>query len=157
MPRKGWSTMEVPSGWLQVIRGPRPRSVQWPRASAPPRQSNESQPRPQPKQSPVEKTFALKRAKELKVQLVDVQIKECEGFLSRARAHLTELDAKRSTVSANIRDTEQRLEALKQRQQFAPPPDSCEPRSSASAGGTKISSRCAWRSCRSGSQGDRSI
>ena len=48
--------MEVPSGWLQVIRGPRPRSVQWPRASAP-RRSPESQPRPQPpKQSPVVKT-----------------------------------------------------------------------------------------------------
>ena len=24
--------MEVPSGWLQVIRGPRPRSQQWPSA-----------------------------------------------------------------------------------------------------------------------------
>ena len=24
--RKGWSHMEVPSGWSQVIRGPRPRS-----------------------------------------------------------------------------------------------------------------------------------
>ena len=34
MPRKGWSTMDVPSGKLQVIRGPRPRSVQWFRASA---------------------------------------------------------------------------------------------------------------------------
>ena len=31
---------------------------------------------------------ALKRAKEVKVQTVDVQIKECEGFLSRARAHM---------------------------------------------------------------------
>ena len=41
---------------------------------------------------------ALKRAKEVKVQPVDI---ECEGFLSRARAHLTELDAKRTTVSTN--------------------------------------------------------
>ena len=32
MGRKGWSQMEVPSGWLQVIRGPRPRSQQWPSA-----------------------------------------------------------------------------------------------------------------------------
>ena len=30
MPRKGWSSMQVPDGWLQVIRGPRPKSVQWP-------------------------------------------------------------------------------------------------------------------------------
>ena len=156
--------MDVPSGWLQVIRGPRPRSVQWPRASAPSRQSPGNQPRPQPNQSPVAKTSgtrpfgdpqlrvtaaqervakleavlaalhgvdgpeveslraALKRAKEVKVQPVDVQIKECEGFVSRARAHLTELDAKRTTVSTNIRDAEQRLEALKQMQQFSPPP-----------------------------------
>ena len=33
MPRKGWSTLEVPAGWLQVIRGPRPPAVQWPKAS----------------------------------------------------------------------------------------------------------------------------
>ena len=26
MPRKGWSTMEVPDGWLKIIRGPRPQS-----------------------------------------------------------------------------------------------------------------------------------
>ena len=32
MPRKGWSTLEVPDGWLQVIRGPRPPAVQWPKA-----------------------------------------------------------------------------------------------------------------------------
>ena len=34
MPRKGWSQLDVPSGWVQIIRGPRPRSVQWPRAPA---------------------------------------------------------------------------------------------------------------------------
>ena len=31
MPRKG-STLEVPDGWLQVIRGPRPPAVRWPKA-----------------------------------------------------------------------------------------------------------------------------
>ena len=30
MLRKGWSSVQVPDGWLQVIRGPRPKSVQWP-------------------------------------------------------------------------------------------------------------------------------
>ena len=30
MPRRGWSQLEVPSGWIQVLRGPRPKSVQWP-------------------------------------------------------------------------------------------------------------------------------
>ena len=32
MPRKGWMQVEVPSGWTQLIRGPRPKSVQWPKA-----------------------------------------------------------------------------------------------------------------------------
>ena len=30
MPRKGWSSLESPTGWYQVIRGPRPKAVQWP-------------------------------------------------------------------------------------------------------------------------------
>ena len=33
MVRKGWTQVEVPNGWVQLIRGPRQRSVQWPRAS----------------------------------------------------------------------------------------------------------------------------
>ena len=37
MPRKGWNQLDVPSGWVRIIRGPRPRSVQWPRADAPQR------------------------------------------------------------------------------------------------------------------------
>ena len=30
---QGWSQVEVPNGWVQLIRGPRPKSVQWPRAT----------------------------------------------------------------------------------------------------------------------------
>ena len=30
MPRKGWTVMEVPNGWYEVLRGPRPPSVRWP-------------------------------------------------------------------------------------------------------------------------------
>ena len=33
MPRNGWSSVPVPDGWLQVIRGPRPKSEQWPQQS----------------------------------------------------------------------------------------------------------------------------
>ena len=29
---KGWQSMDVPSGWIQVLRRPRPKSVQWPLA-----------------------------------------------------------------------------------------------------------------------------
>ena len=32
MPRRGWSASETPAGWYQVIRGPRPKSEEWPRA-----------------------------------------------------------------------------------------------------------------------------
>ena len=30
--QRGWTQVEVPDGWLQVIRGKRPPSMQWPRA-----------------------------------------------------------------------------------------------------------------------------
>ena len=33
MVRKGWTKMDVPDGWVQIIRGPRPPAAQWPRAS----------------------------------------------------------------------------------------------------------------------------
>ena len=33
MGRRGWSSFPVPKGWVQLVRGPRPKSVQWPRAS----------------------------------------------------------------------------------------------------------------------------
>ena len=31
MHRKRWNTVEVPDGWLHVIRGLRPSSTKWPR------------------------------------------------------------------------------------------------------------------------------
>ena len=31
MPRRGWSAVPTPAGWFEVIRGPRPLSVQWPK------------------------------------------------------------------------------------------------------------------------------
>ena len=38
MPRRGWSTLEVPDGWLQLIIGPRPKSERWPLRSPQTRQ-----------------------------------------------------------------------------------------------------------------------
>ena len=32
MPRRGWQSLDVPSGWVQVLRGPRPPSAKWPPA-----------------------------------------------------------------------------------------------------------------------------
>ena len=31
MPRKGWTSFPTPHGWFEVIRGPRPKSEEWPR------------------------------------------------------------------------------------------------------------------------------
>ena len=33
MVRRGWYQMEVPSGWVQVLRGPQPRAEKWPSAT----------------------------------------------------------------------------------------------------------------------------
>ena len=34
MPRRGWQAMDVPTGWVQVLRGPRPPSQKWPSAKS---------------------------------------------------------------------------------------------------------------------------
>ena len=33
MGRKGWNTVATPAGWFEVIRGPRPPSVQRPKVN----------------------------------------------------------------------------------------------------------------------------
>ena len=33
MPRRGWTAIATPSGWFEVLRGPRPPSVKWPVAT----------------------------------------------------------------------------------------------------------------------------
>ena len=42
MPRRVWSKVDVPSGWVQILRGPRPKSEQWSRVTVPPHQSSAS-------------------------------------------------------------------------------------------------------------------
>ena len=70
MGRRGWTKVEVPDGWLQVIRGPRPRSEKWPlltgpRSAAPPSKAIPRQPRAdhhtqQPKHQPGLRTSGLR-------------------------------------------------------------------------------------------------
>ena len=38
MGRRGWKSLDTPTGWVQIIRGPRPPSVQWPRVGQQSRQ-----------------------------------------------------------------------------------------------------------------------
>ena len=168
MVRRGWKSFDVPTGWVQIVRGPRPKSEKWPRAGQQFRQpAQQSQPQPaavrppqsqgktsgmRPFQDPSAKVAeakervlkletalaamegmegpevdlvraAHKRAQEaVKGVPVDVQIKECESFLARARTHLEELDTKRATVSQNIAMSEKRLAELKALAQVAPAP-----------------------------------
>ena len=82
MPRKGWQSVDVPSGWVQIIRGPRPKAATWPRRGETPqpvqsrqrRQSNvpfppaQSRQRrqsnvPFPRQEPVDPDTALANAR----------------------------------------------------------------------------------------------
>ena len=60
MPRRGWTTVDVPEGWLKVIRGQRPPSVKWAKVEKKERKSsaapqNPRQP-PGPSRSPPLKT-----------------------------------------------------------------------------------------------------
>ena len=57
---------------------------------------------------------------------VDVQVKECESFLVRARSHLAELDSKRVTVLENIEASEKRLLELRAKLQTPPPSEESE-------------------------------
>ena len=34
MVRHGWQQLDVPTGWVQILRGPRPKAEKWPAASA---------------------------------------------------------------------------------------------------------------------------
>ena len=52
MPRKGWRTIEVPDGWLQVLRGPRPLAERWPMAQRGGGRQKERQRRAQQRDQP---------------------------------------------------------------------------------------------------------
>ena len=87
---------------------------------------------------------ALKRAETAAQGVpVDKQVKDCEAFLSRARAHLEELEQKRSAVAASISAAEQRLVVLKMQQDCPAPSTGHQCRGAKIAGfGESITSIC---------------
>ena len=54
MGRRGWKSLDTPTGWVQVIRGPRPPSVQWPRVGQQSRQLVQH-----PRQSPTNRPTSV--------------------------------------------------------------------------------------------------
>ena len=154
--------MEVPDGWLQVIRGPRPQSERWPRwtpqahqkpapavrqpgvqGSKGPRVSAIPATDPVQRASPdtaraaaQEKARKLENALEvmsdvegpaldaLRAELkkvhsaaavppLDVQMEQCESFISRSQRRLAELDKQRATEEELLTEAKARLERLR--------------------------------------------
>ena len=61
MPRRGWTSVDVPEGWLKVIRGQRPPSVKWAKAEKKTERKSSAAPQnprqpPGPSRSPPSKT-----------------------------------------------------------------------------------------------------
>ena len=87
MGRKRWSQTEVPWGWLQVIRGPRPRSQQWPSV-----QTNV--------QTSQRELLGRWRAELTRVRAaskqpaVELEIDQCRKFIVRPERQIRELDTR---------------------------------------------------------------
>ena len=96
MPRKRWSTVQMPDGWLQVIRSPRPQSARWPvrerKSSKPPLKGRRgSQVTPQIEASRrgqlPEEVVSIARARVMKLEAAMAAVGEADPtfFLSFAR------------------------------------------------------------------------
>ena len=94
MPRKGRSTVQVPDGWLQVIRGPRPQSVKW------------------PAKAQQKSDVRVRDAGEVRDPQVAQQVRRVqrgpqpEEVLSNARARVTKLEAAMAAVDSPTQRTQ---------------------------------------------------
>ena len=88
--------MDVPNGWVQIIRGPRPRSVRWPRAPARRPQRSPVQQSRQPVQtgSGVAPAHSLSRSPETVAVEAAAEVKQLEaaiGVLGENNVHAKSL------------------------------------------------------------------
>ena len=102
--------METPAGWYQVLRGPRPKSVQWPRR--------------QP--------WGLKEARRAaQGRPFSVQMTECQGFIQRSQNRLRQMEEERVAEQKTLDGAPARLSRL--REEMArnpdPPPNVTRPAS----------------------------
>ena len=86
MPRRGWQQLDVPSGWVRVLRGPRPPSEKWPGAHRPISvgrwRSGQSKPTPPKVASSVPQEFKPSRTPEVAVSEAVGEVKKLEAAIA---------------------------------------------------------------------------
>ena len=163
MVRRGWSQLDVPTGWVQIVRGPRPKSVAWPRANIQPKATggireatrrseahrggttDEASLSPEAvvevslskvakletalevlgdTEGPVYEAMQaeLKRAKSAaQLQPASVRLEHCRSFIERAKKRISDLEAEKAILEAELKEAEVRLVRL-EAEVAAPPP-----------------------------------
>ena len=137
MPRKGWTLLETPNGWFQLIRGPRPPSVRWEKSAQPegrgygkggrwrqPKdlsKSTETRTKPIPHRSRVDPAVAMENAQSKVARLqkaleavgdmggVVVESMQAELAKAQAAAVLLPIDVQISKCKDFIERSERRL------------------------------------------------
>ena len=110
MPREGWSTVQVPDGWIQSIRGPRPHSVKWPMKG--PGQKKPNGPAPVKSRRTSQVTHPPPAAGQ--------RGPTPEEVISNARARVSKLEAAMAAVGKSDPTFSALQEALKKTQGQAP-------------------------------------
>ena len=107
MVTRGWTKVEVPDGWLQVIRGKRPSSTQWPRARSQQQVRQPGKPAPELKKPPTQpppvsrqsvfpeqlRAAAVARIQRIQASLGALQPENTEEYIARAKKRLLQHDA----------------------------------------------------------------
>ena len=100
MPRRGWTTVDVPEGWLKVIRGQRPPSVKWAKAEKKTERKSSAAPQnprqpPGPSRSPPSKT-------PMPAQEVGPRVsRDPDQVVSEAQSRVVKLEAAISALGEN--------------------------------------------------------
>ena len=144
---KGWTQMDVPSGWIQILRGPRPPSQKWPKSSSASKRAASpgahgaggevfSQ-AARLKVVKLEKSLEVMGDSEdpavecLNVELdkawngekrrpINVQVEECRKFIIWSEKHISELDAEVESEVVALDEAKERLLRLEAEQAAVP-------------------------------------
>ena len=116
MPRRGWQQMDVPTGWVRVIRGPRPPSEKWPAARPVSvgrwRSGQQSKPSP-PKSASRPQEFEPSRTPEVAVADAIGEVKKLEAAIAALGAD--SVHARGLQEALRIARNESRLPSVSER------------------------------------------